>query len=205
MSARYTVTLKNDSMQNGAFCVFQTIPMQDENKELYSLAWLTKACRPGESAVCYWNHQYSFMFGETGKLTPGVIFTPVASVDTDPSDLENNSIALRQNDYGLYFEKTKKQTPVGSLGIYCAENVRDNASSIGIGMGGMGVFAYTALANYDYVVNPKGKCWVAFGNYAQSEVLDISHVVPRAVEIAFSEDADNLSVVYGKDNKFSVK
>lgn len=204
MSARYTVTLKNDSTQNGTFCVFQTIPMQNENKELFSLAWLTKYCPPGASAICYWDHQYSMMFGETGKLAPGVKFTPIAAVDADPADTDNNSIALRQNEYGLHFEKTSRKTPAGSLGIYCAENVRNNATSIGIGMGGMGVFAYTALANFDYIVAPKGKCWVAFGDYAQSEVLDIARVVPRAIEIAFPANADTLTVLYGVDNKLSV-
>lgn len=73
-----TLKVKNESKQSGRFCIYQTLPGQDNNKNIYSLVWLSKDILPDQVGTFEWDLKYSFSTLPTNKGIKGSL-----TIETD--------------------------------------------------------------------------------------------------------------------------
>lgn len=166
--SQYSIVFNNQSQNDWTFCCFQ----QDEDLKVsgvMSLAWFTKRCDTNSSCTFTWSIDYSFVWAETGALTPGVTF---AASQTIPADLKSNNLITLDYDGAFHFGTLGTGTPQGSLYIEQTNNIPPNKGAVGIGMSHAGTFVVQAQSNIDVTFTPHPTYYVAFGEFQQGEVLD---------------------------------
>lgn len=172
MATQYQLSVKNNSPNFGSICVYQTIPNQDKN--LFSLAWFSKACHPNTTVNFSWTIDYSFCWSESGILTPGVLFEATEHLATDPTDPVHNATGFSKKDGAYLFTPPKKHPSEGSLGIYLDGSIAHGEAAVGVGMGKQAAFAATATPNYSMTFSPHPQYWVVFGSFQKGEVMDLN-------------------------------
>jgi hypothetical protein len=154
-----------------------------------SLAWFTKRCDTSSSCTFNWSIDYSFVWAETGALSPGVTFTASQNV---PADLASNNLITLDYDGAFHFGTQGSGTPQGSLYIEQTNNIPPNKAAVGIGMSKAGTFVVQAQSNIDVTFTPHPSYYVAFGTFEQGEVLDEQQMTLGA-KVEF---APNVYVMY---------
>lgn len=200
MSQQYSVLFLNHSQNSGNVCMYQTDPDIGVN-DVQSLAWFTKYVHPQTRVEFYWKVDYSFVWAETGELVPGVRFIASQMV---PADLEGrNKIPFNHVNGGFKFGEVTQGTG-GRLMINEEKHIPFDTASVGIGMSGKGTLVVQAQPNMNLVFTPKPKYWIAFGNYTEGEVLDLSEMTYPA-EIVFPVNVYSMTAILNPDNTWTIK
>ena len=85
-ATKYSLRFLNSSNDRGSACVYQTDP-DNSDPDRMSLAWFCKFSFPLTSVVFSWETNYSFVWGETGRLVPGVVFGARQTLNAQPGQL----------------------------------------------------------------------------------------------------------------------
>lgn len=202
MATTYRLTCKNESMCNGTFCVYQTMP--DQNDNIFSLAWFAKQVYPGVTVDFRWYVDYCVSWSETGVLLPGVRYAESQIIDADPSSTAKNSFdfSMKNEEYTFQNSSTSKNT--GNIEIRCSNNIPNRNASIGIGMNGKTAFATQALVNNNFIFIPKVRYWLVFGRYQSGEVMDVNRL-SNAIEIKYSPNEYAITATLGEDNRWTLR
>ncbi|WP_021781127.1 hypothetical protein [Myxococcus hansupus] len=198
----YYLTMVNKSALPWIFYVYQTFPEQTD--EIFSLAWLASPYMivPGAEITFKWEINYSFVWAETGELTPGVSFVAGMSIDADPTAGDTTNFVVQP---GPNLTPAKPGNAPGTLTIYDDTLVPKQTFSVGIGMGDAGTFAAQAGANLKHVFTPTPSYWVAAGDDQKvGTVLDIQTVTQTAAAI-YPDNTYALTATLQEDNTWLVE
>ncbi len=198
---QYTLRFVNNSSATRSFLCYQ----QDPNigvPNVVSLAWFAKQSRPGTVVDFTWTIDYSFVWSETGVLTPGVAFIASQVVPADPKGVNKILFDYVGGAYG--FEPPTTGGNPGSLTINTAAGFPPNQAAIGIGMSGAGTFAVQAYPNDNAIFTPHPQYWVAFGNYMPGQVLDITNINNPA-NVAFPTNVYAMVATLNSDFSWTVQ
>lgn len=174
----YSIIIHNESTLNDSQAiVFQKQPTLPA--EVVSLAWLSKTCHAHTQVTYNWTLNFDFVWGQNGKLAPGVSYEAGGTV---PADLTNNNeVTLSYVDNGFEFGATSQGPKTGALLIHEDTTVpgqgNTDQGAVGIGMYGKGTFVRPtqptgSAGGLEFVVHPQ--YWVAMGTYQEGEVVDES-------------------------------
>lgn len=195
----YTLTAINNSSNAGNFCVFQQDPDLGVS-DVLSLAWFSKFAYPDTTVKFTWTIDYNFVWSETGVLTPGVLFDASQTFDADIQN--SNQITLTYAGGYNFINQTKGPKP-GILYIREDSTIPPKHASVGIGMSGFGTFVVQAQPNLNLNFSPHPRYYIAFGNFTQGEVLDISEMT-NVAEIPFATNVYSMIAILGEDNGWTV-
>ncbi len=200
MGVQYSLNAVNNSTQQGNICVYQSDPNVNDPRVM-SLAWFSKPVAPTTKTKFTWTIDYSFVWSETGTLTPGVIFD---ASQNPPADLSvTNQITFTQAGGAYNFINQTTGPSAGNLFILEDGNIPSFGASVGIGMSGAGTFAVPSQPNTTLIFSPHPKYWITFGNYMPGEVMDITSISQEA-EIAFPINVYSMTATFGADNTWTV-
>jgi hypothetical protein len=201
IATTYSVNAVNNSGKTGTFCVYQTDSTGVPN--LMSLAWLTKNVSFNMQVQFSWTIDYSFVWGETGVLVPGVIFQASQNLGADLSS--RNLITFTKSGGQYMFINQTAAPSAGSLFINEDATIplNQDQAAVGIGMSGAGTFVTQAQPNWDLVFTPPPRNWITFGFYQRGQVLDTGAITDRA-EISFPPNVFFLTATYGADRRWTV-
>ncbi len=167
-AVNYEIECNNNSNNAQSFYVYQTLPDQPLN--VFSLVWLVKRCYPGSRFSFNWGMDYSFVYGNTGILRPGVTF--------NESQLQPCGFTGHCSTFSVDNNTPHLSTPTAggltdSLTIYQASNVPNGVFSTGIGVSGSGTFVQQALANTTQLFTSNHNYWIgtAAGGKEKGQVL----------------------------------
>lgn len=197
----YSLTLINSSAMSWTFYVYQQIPNQ-LSANVFSLAWFCSpfTIMPGNQITFQWTIDYTFVWGATGMLIPGVTF--YASGQRAANLVSANTTTF-SNSPGPNLSAPVAGQPQGSLVISDAANVPNNVYSVGIGMGSAGTFVTNAGANLTHIFTPTPTYWIAAGTNVQiGTVLNIATITQNA-QVTFPPNIFALTYTLGLDNTWS--
>ena len=198
---QYTVNFLNKSTNPGSACVYQEDPnLGVEN--VMSLAWFSMYAFPTTSILFQWTIDYSFVWGQTGQLVPGVQFN---AAQTWSADLSNtNQVTLDYLSNAYTFENQTKGPAPGSLTVSETAAVPLKQASVGIGMSGAGTFVVQAQPNLSLKFTPHPRYWITFGTFRQGQVLDITQIT-GAQEIDFPPGVYSMAAILNADNSWTIQ
>lgn len=210
----YTLTVANNSTQSGNFCIYQIFPDQARPNNIYSLVWLSKIARKDETVTFNWNINYSFIWSETGYLSPGMMFNSAPASESklaDPSDPKKNFALFGRENNAYLFKTTEKEGIRDRLTIKADGTIPNNLASIGIAMDDKPTIAINVAANMTYQFTPIPTYWILFGDFTKGEVLDLNvvnktgrHIFSETMEIIFPLNVYNLSLSFEEDNTWKI-
>ncbi len=197
----YRINCINNSTANLIFYVYQTMPSQPSN--VFSLAWLASPYKLGlgYKISFTWSVDYSFVWGNTGTLTPGVNFYASQRMSCSPTGPNMSTFSLDNFNPQLSTPVTGGQ--VGSLTIHGASNVPNMVFSTGIGMSGYGVFAQQALANVTQLYTPTPNYWIAAANNMQAGQV-LGQWVNLASPFSFPPNMYTANATLNPDNTWTI-
>jgi len=200
-STLYTLKCTNNSTTDWVFYVYQTMPNQPS--DIFSLAWFASPYKisVGSSISFIWGIDYSFVWGNTGTVAPGVSFSASGIQPCSLTGANMTTFSLNNNAPQL-------STPVpggqaGSLTINEASNVPNNVFSTGIGMSGYGTFVQQAYTNTTQVYTPQPKYWIAAANQMQMGVV-LAQTVSQTANFAFANNIYTANAVLNPDNTWTI-
>lgn len=198
-NSTYTLIFQNNSSNAGDVCVYQRLPDVGQ-QDVMSLAWFTEYNYPTTQVQFQWQIDYSFVWGQTGKLVPGVVF---AASQTWAADLQSNNQVTLHYDQAYTFTDQGAGEHSGNLYIGEDGTIPLNDASVGIGMSGVGTFVQQAQPNLNLVFTPTPTYWITFGNFTQGQVLDVESIT-HTQQIQFPPNVTTMQVVLDINNKWSV-
>lgn len=184
----------------GSACLYQQSAGAPFN--LLSLAWFAYPTYPTSRTTFQWTLDYSFVWGETGTLMPGVTFS--ADQQIAASLNEANLVTFLQQYGSPQFTMPQFGGQPGMLSIRCEASVPYGQYSIGTGMSGAASFAMQAMPNTTATFGTSPSYWVTFGNYRQGQVLD-AHSITNAVQLNFPAGVYALTVTLNPDGTYTVQ
>ncbi|MDR3679741.1 MAG: hypothetical protein P4L41_07235 [Flavipsychrobacter sp.] len=201
MGQQYSITFTNNSQMMGTGCVFQ----QDNNiqgYDVFPLAWMTRICAPNMRASFSWTLDYCFVWAETGRLMPGVVFNSSQILQADLNNQNQVTFDYRNGTYT--FSNLHQGGQSGTLTIQEASGIpMSGSASIGIGMSGTATFAAQAMPNMNQQFRPAPTYWMAFGQFTTGQVLDI-HSMGNIVGISFPAGVYSMNVTLNPDNTWTI-
>lgn len=197
MPTTYSISAKNNSTQNGSFCLYQ----ETDNPLDQSLAWLTKRATPNSTVQFNWNPDYSFVQAETGILMPDVIFSPSQSIK---ADLDKNNMITLTAENGKSTFADQRDGVTNMLSIQCSSAIKSNQVNAGIGISGFPALLREAVPNLEMNFNPQSKFRLAFGNFRQGELLDTNQIFGY-VMIDFQLGIPNYKAIYNPNETWNVQ
>lgn len=198
----YTLTMVNQSSQPWIFYVYQTFP--EQTSDIFSLAWLASPYKivPKAQITFKWEVNYTFLWGQTGVLEPGVSFVAGMSIDADPQAGDTTQFSVTP---GPNLTPAQPGGAPGTLTIYDQPDVPNSEFSVGIGMGDAGTFATQAGTNLKHVFTPTPSYWVAAGIDQQvGTVLDIQTVTQTA-PVIYPANVYSLTATLQDNNTWTIK
>jgi hypothetical protein len=200
MASTCSLVFQNKSTNSGSAVVYQTDP--DGNPQNLSLAWFSKNSRPNTNVVFEWKTDYSFVWSETGRLVPGVVFQAAQNWPADPAS--SNAVTFT-HQYGNFSFMNQTQGPQpGSLYIRQDSALPMNQAAVGIGMSGAGTFVNQARPNMNLTFTPNPQYWIAFGDYQQGQVLDTG-AIDNAARIQFPAGVSSMTATLTPDNRWTIQ
>lgn len=173
MGKKYSITVHNQASHSAYLTVFQNDPTQ-WSAHAMPLAWFAKFSRPDSRVRFEWGDDIGLSWAETGELRPGMQFC--ASETYEPAG-GNNRITLVYN--GSYHFVNPGQALDDPAGLHLAESgsipLRSQAA-VGVTMSGSTVYATQARPNQDLSFSPHPQYFIAYGNYEEGEVIDVSTI-----------------------------
>ena len=202
---RYHILFVNNSPNIGSACLYQLYQKVNSDFDpvpgLMSLAWFAKVIAPATRDVFDWTMDYCFVWAGLGRLKPGNLFKPSQVLPADPSS--TNKITFSSDGENFSFQNPAEQRPQGNLYIN-AGPFYPNQAAVGIGMSGNGTFAAPARPQWLYSFTPRGTYWIAFGDYKQGQVLDVTQINNPA-EIVFPPGIYSMTVTLNRDNSWTIE
>ena len=200
MGYTYSVTITNHSSHPDYFMLFQNDPTSWD-KNAMSLAWFAKYSNPApNSRVKFsWTVDWGFSWAEIGELKPGILFEASDSVLTSPS---SNQITLTYN--GAY-DFQSQQAGADPSRLYLREDGSiplKSAAAVGVTMSGSTVYAAQARPNANLTFSPHPSYFLAYGNYAPGDVIDVSSV-NNPLELRYETGVYALTTTLNKDDSWT--
>jgi len=198
MAEQYSITITNHSAHPDYFMVFQNDPGSLAPNAM-ALAWFSKYSNPGPLATVKfdWSIDWGFSWADTGELSPGVHY---AASEVLPAD-GFNKITL---DYNRAYLFTDPENAGDPSRFYIEESptipVNSNAS-VGITMAGQTVYAVQARPNSNLTFSPHPVYYLAYGNYSEGLVLDLSSI-NNPLELKYDTGINALAVTLNPDDSW---
>jgi len=175
MAYNYSVIITNHSSHSDYFMLYQDDPTSWAPNAL-AIAWFSKYSNPGANVTVKftWTLDWGFSWADVGKLTPGVLFEATDQVPIKGS--QDNQITL---DYNGAYRFMSQQAGADPNRFYLAESATipvNSPASVGITLGGKTVYAAQARPNTNLTFSPHVSYYLAYGNYAPGDVLDVSSI-----------------------------
>jgi hypothetical protein len=197
----YSLQLNNDSANNWTFYVYQQMPNQ-QSANVFSLAWFCSPfiIVPGANITFQWTIDYTFVWGRTGTIQPGVTFSAGQTISADPASINTTNFSVVP---GPNLSTAVAGPPQGSLVINDASSVPSNTYSVGIGMGSAGTFVTPAGPNLLHTFTPTPTYWIAAGTNVQiGTILDIT-TVTQNLQVVFPINVYAVSYTLGASNQWA--
>lgn len=197
----YSLTLVNNSAQPWILYVYQTFP--EQTSDIFSLAWLASPYQivPKAQITFKWEINYTFLWGQTGFLQPGVSFEAGMAIPAHPEAGDTTKFSVTP---GPNLTPAQTGGATGTLTIYDQSDVPNSKFSVGIGMGDAGTFATQAGTNLKHVFTPTPSYWVAAGIDQQvGTVLDIQTVTQTA-PVVYPDNVYSLTATLEDDNTWTI-
>lgn len=191
----YSLKLENNSASPWNFYVYQQMPNQ-ETANVFSTAWFCSPYMivPKNHITFLWDIDYGFVWGDAGKVGPGVTFVAGGNAPADPQTANTTTFSTLP---GPNLSAPTKGNPQGSLVIKDAPNVPNNKFAVGISMSGAGTFVTSAGPNLTHVLTPTPTYWIAAGTDVKvGTILDITTVTQNLQAIF---PANVISLIYSLD------
>lgn len=200
----YALTFNNQSANNWSFVCFQQQPSGLPNGYV-SLAWFSMPVAPDTKVVYQWQVDYDFVWSQTGKLAPGVVFNASQTIPTTNGLTAGNEITFTREANGAFNFIDQTNGPSGALTINEDGTIPANTASVGIAMSGVGTFAVPAQPNINATFIPTPTYWVGFGqNIQQGEVLDITQF-SQIAEVQFPVNVYDMTATLEPNNTWSIE
>ncbi len=200
-STNYRLVCKNNSTVPWVFYVYQTLPSQPS--DVFSLSWFASPYKlsPGSSITFDWSIDYSFVWGNTGTVTPGVNYQ---AGGIKPCSLTGpNMTTFSTDDNAPQLSDPVIGGQAGSLTINEASNVPNSTFSTGIGMSGQGSFVQQALTNATQVYTPEPKYWIAAATEMQMGVV-LAQNISETAEVQFPNAIYTMYATLNEDQTWTV-
>jgi rhizosphere induced protein len=200
-ATQYNLVCTNNSSTDWVFYVYQTMPSQPS--DVFSLAWFASPYKVsvGSSITFTWGIDYSFVWGQTGTVAPGVLFSASGIKPCSLTGANMTTFSLDNNAPQLSTPVSGGQA--GSLTINEASNVPNGTFSTGIGMSGYGTFVQQAYANTTQVYTPTPKYWIAAANQMQMGVV-LAQTVNQAASFDFPPNVYTVRATLGQNNMWTI-
>jgi hypothetical protein len=200
MTTQYTVTIRNQAASSNYLMMFQNDPGSWSPNSL-PLAWFSKFSNPNSTVKFNWTVDWGLSWSETGTLQPGVTYD--ASELWLPTD-GNNKTILDYNGSYLFGADSAGPDP-NRLYLQESKNIPVNSDcAVGVTMSGSTVYATQALPNTNLTFSPHPSYYLAYGNYEQGEVLDISSI-NNPLKLNYPTGVYSLTVTLNADNTWAVQ
>ncbi|MCL8485868.1 MULTISPECIES: protein rhiA [Bradyrhizobium] len=197
----YSLKLINNSASPWVFYVYQQLPNQ-QSANVFSLAWFASPYQivPGANITFQWSIDYTFVWGQTGTIQPGVTFSAGQTIDADPASANTTTFSTSP---GPNLSQAVAGQPQGSLVISDAANVPNNSFSVGIGMGSAGTFVTMAGPNLTHTFTPTPTYWIAAGTNVQvGTILDIT-TVTQNLQVKFPVNVYAVTCTLNSSNQWT--
>lgn len=196
MGFKYTLTIKNHSSHSDYLMVFQNDPTS-WSPDAMALAWFSKLSNPSPTSIVKfsWEIDWGFSWAETGIIQPGIKFEASETADTSGG----NKITLDYN--GAYFFKDQT-TGASPDRLYLSESKNipvSSLASVGVTMSGNTVYATQARPNQNLTFSPHPTYFLAYGNYEEGQVIDIS-TVNNPLELRYDTGIYSLETTLNPDD-----
>lgn len=199
MSYQYSVTINNQASHSAYLMLFQNDPTSWDPNAL-ALAWFSKFSNPSSKVKFTWTVDWGMSWSETGELKPGINFD--ASEKYDPTG-GKNKITL---DYNGAYQFTNPESGVDAGRFYIKEtpNIPVNSkASVGMTMSGSTVYATQARPNQNLTLSPKPSYFLAYGNYEEGDVIDVS-TINNPLELNYVTGVYSLTTTLNADGSWEM-
>jgi len=205
--SQYSIVFQNNSSNFGNAAVYQT----DANigvPNVMSLAWFSQSAYPTTNIVFDWDVDYSFVWGETGVLIPGVTFSASQTWAADPVTANQIDLTFAGQPTlvtppAFTFTNLTAAGTAGSLTIAQDGTIPMNLGSAGLAVSGSPAFVAPAQPNINLVFTPHPSYWITFGNYTPGQVLDVESITNSA-QIPFPPNVYTMYATCNADNSWSI-
>ena len=201
-SGTYTLVCKNNSTTAWVLYMYQK--KTNQPKDVFSIVWFACPLKiaPGKKITYTWSIDFSFVWGNSGKLSPGVFFSEDGA---EACSLKgNNQTTFSLDNRHPQLSSAFPGGQEGSLTIYQASNVVKNQFSTGIGMSGQGTFVQQALANSPQIYTPKSKYFIAAGPAGTHMGQVLAQTVKQTKEVVFPANIFTMYATLQGDNSWDV-
>lgn len=197
----YSLTCKNNSSIAWTFYMYQKLPVQPS--QIFSLAWLTSPYKiaPNSKIKFQWSIDYTFVWGNTGILQPGVTYDAGGSYPCSPNGSNLTNFNISDNTPQLTVPTPGGTS--GSLTILEGSTFPNGIFSTGIGMSGQGTFAQQALTNTTQIYTPKPIYYIAAANSMQSGCV-LEQTVSQTGEVDYPMNIYDLTATFGDNQQWTI-
>lgn len=202
LGTKYSIKFVNKSGETGDVCVFQKDPDIGVDGVM-SLAWFTKRLADDTTTTFAWEIDYSFVFGEAGDATPGVVFETTQALPADLSASNTMTFDLVDGAYTFVGPPARYAAAKGSIVITEGPDVQKGEAHVGIGMSGAGTFVVPAQPNLTLTFTPHPQYFIAFGDYKKGQILDIQSMTDAA-KIDFRGTTTSVTATLNPNNTWTI-
>ncbi len=197
----YSLECLNNSLVPWYFYVYQTMPNQP--REIFSTAWFASPIKvdSGAKITFRWTIDYTFVWGVTGNVQPGVTFEASQVKACDPASINQTTFSVLNNTPSISNPVTGGQA--GSLTINMDKSVPNLTYATGIGMSGSGTFVQQALANAPQVYTPNPSYWIAAANQMQMGVV-LAQTITGSAGVVFPTNVYKMYATLSNQNLWDV-
>jgi hypothetical protein len=197
------LTCINNGYQNWQFYLYQKVSPQHEEGKRFPLVWLASRylVRPNDRCWFTWTVDYSFVWDAVGVLKPGVNFRGRGQ---QPCSVSGNNSTVFDFDPAPGLSVPTQGSPPDSLIIHDGSNIPPNEFSVGIGMGGSGIFVEQVGPRVVHYFTPMPNYWVAASNNTKAgDILDVETIALTA-EVEFPTNIYDLTATLNGDNTWTI-
>lgn len=198
-SGIYSLNITNQSPSTINVCLYQT---SDWNPNAMSLAWYTASVFPDCNVTFNWSNDYSFCWGQTGAIKPGVMFQCAQVVEADLNNA--NMIELNSSGYGsYYFTSPTAGSQTGSLSMLTGASVPISEIAVGYACSGSPALIRQAFPGETVEFSPEqAEIRLGISNCQQGEIIDVENIT-NPIQIP-SSTAGNINATYTPDNQWDI-
>jgi rhizosphere induced protein len=216
LAQKYSFLLRNQSLEDFDFVCYHAYSRVDDpyrhaqgggqgerDPGLRPLAWFTRRLRPFARLKFDWRPSYSFLWAQTGTLSPGSVVFPS---QTHPAGIyKANSVDLTRSWGGQFrLEEPVARDPDGGLSVRVSKRVREGKAVVGLAMSGVCSVVAPAMPGSVLSLRPDPVYWLAVGQYRSGEVLDPARVA-NPVEVRFPPGVRDMVVTVDAVGQWTVE
>jgi rhizosphere induced protein len=200
MPTQYTLTIKNRAAYPAYFMIFQNDPTSWSPNAM-ALAWFSKFSNPSPTTQIKftWSVDWGFSWADTGILQPGIMYE---ASETLAATSTVNKVTLDYNGAYRFIDPTKGPD---SSRLYLQQNGSipiNSSASVGVTMSGNTVYATQARPNVNLTFSPHPTYYLAYGQYVQGDVIDVS-AVNNPLELPYATGVYSLQTTLNADGTWT--